>query len=135
VPARARAVDERLMQPVRALVGDATHLLVSPDGQLNLIPFQALVDERGKYLIEKYSFSYLTSGRDLLRMQVARQSQSPPVVMAAPAFGDPRLIASRNQSNGTRLTGSSHAQIDYSQIFFGPLPGVKNAATKGHLSY
>ena len=43
----ARAVDEKLMRPVRAIVGDATQLLVSPDGELNLIPFEALVDDAG----------------------------------------------------------------------------------------
>lgn len=42
----ARAVDEKVMQPVSALVGDATQLLVSTDGALNLIPFEALVDEQ-----------------------------------------------------------------------------------------
>jgi CHAT domain-containing protein len=60
----ARTVDERIMQPVRGLAGDATHLLISPDGPLNLIPFEALVDEQGRFLIERYGLSYLTSGRD-----------------------------------------------------------------------
>ena len=72
----ARAVDEKVMQAVRALAGDATHLLVAPDGALNLIPFEALVDERGQYLVQHYAFSYLTSGRDLLRMQVATEPES-----------------------------------------------------------
>jgi CHAT domain-containing protein len=63
----ARAVDEKVMQPLRALLGEATHILVSPDGALDLIPFEALVDEQDRYLIERYSFTYLTSGRDLLR--------------------------------------------------------------------
>ncbi|MGH9902303.1 MAG: tetratricopeptide repeat protein, partial [Pyrinomonadaceae bacterium] len=63
----ARAVDERVMRPVRAFVGDAAQLLVSPDGELNLIPFEALVDERHRFLVERYAFTYLTSGRDLLR--------------------------------------------------------------------
>ena len=85
----ARVVDEKVMRPVRALTGDATQLLVSPDGELNLIPFEALVDERGRYLIERYSFTYVTSGRDLLRMQVARESKSKPMVVANPSFGEP----------------------------------------------
>ncbi|HEV8483750.1 MAG TPA: tetratricopeptide repeat protein, partial [Blastocatellia bacterium] len=63
----ARAMDEKVMRPVRALLGDATHLLVSPDGALNLIPFEAFVDEQNRYLVERYAFTYLTSGRDLLR--------------------------------------------------------------------
>ena len=84
-----RAVDERVMQPVRALTGDAAQLLVSPDGGLNLIPFAALADEQGRYLIERYSINYLTSGRDLLRLQTARQSRSAPLVLADPVFGEP----------------------------------------------
>src|SRR5262249_26699325 len=36
----ARAVDEKVMQPLRALLGEATHILVSPDGALDLIPFE-----------------------------------------------------------------------------------------------
>jgi hypothetical protein len=47
----ARAADERVMRPVRALLGDATHLLVSPDGELNLIPFEALMMSGNKVSI------------------------------------------------------------------------------------
>src|SRR4029077_16845840 len=68
----ARAADEKLMQPIRAAVADAKRLLISPDGPLNLMPFEVLRDERGRYAVERYAISYLTSGRDLLRMQVPR---------------------------------------------------------------
>src|SRR5262249_47382426 len=60
----ARALDEQVMRPVRALLGETRRVLISPDGELNLIPFAALVDEQGHYLVERYSISYLTSGRD-----------------------------------------------------------------------
>ena len=119
----ARAVDEKLMRPVRELAGDATRLLVSPDGELNLIPFEALIDERGRYLVERYAFNYLTSGRDLLRLQTRRESKSPPVVVADPAFGEPAAIASRGGAVGS-ADAASRTHLDYSQIFFGPLPGV-----------
>src|SRR5580658_6681966 len=36
----ARALDEKIMRPVRELASDATQLLISPDGELNLIPFE-----------------------------------------------------------------------------------------------
>ena len=64
------ALEDAVMRPLRGLVGDSTHLLISPDGALNLIPFEALLDERGRYLVQRYRCTYLTSGRDLLRMQV-----------------------------------------------------------------
>lgn len=118
----ARAVEEKLMRPVRDLAGDAKHLLISPDGKLNLIPFEALVDEQGRYLVERYAFAYLTSGRDLLRLQTPRDSRSSPVVLADPAFGDPALIASSDASSNANA--ASRAQFNYSQAFFGPLPGI-----------
>ena len=31
----ARVVDEKLMEPIRSLLGDAKHCLISPDGELN----------------------------------------------------------------------------------------------------
>ena len=86
---RARALDEQIMGPLQAAIGGARRLLVSPDGRLNLLPFEALIDARGRFRIEGYAISYLTSGRDLLRMQVARASGSAPVILADPLFGEP----------------------------------------------
>jgi hypothetical protein len=40
----ARALDEKVMRPIRPLWGDARLILLSPDGPLNLIPFGVLVD-------------------------------------------------------------------------------------------
>jgi CHAT domain-containing protein/tetratricopeptide (TPR) repeat protein len=82
----ARQVDAQVMQPLRALLGDTKHLLISPDGMLNLLPFAALVDEQNQYLLENYTISYLTSGRDLLRLQVARAPKSGPLIVADPDF-------------------------------------------------
>ena len=113
----ARRVDALVMQPVRDLVGDIRHLLISPDGSLNLIPFAALLDARDQFLIERYAITYLTSGRDLHRLLVPRESRGQPVVVAAPAFGEPALVA-------TKKDPATREQVDYSQVFFGPLPGV-----------
>lgn len=83
----ARRLDERIMRPVRKLLGETRRVFLSPDGALNLLPFAALVDESGKYLVESYSITYLTSGRDLLRLQVRAESPGgPPVVIANPSF-------------------------------------------------
>lgn len=122
VTALARAVDRLLMQPVRRLVGESTHLLVSPDGQLNLIPFAALIDEHNRYLIERYTLTYLTSGRDLLRLRAPVEGRGAPVVVALPDFGDPALLASPGAARKSPSPGAP--RVDESQIFFGPLPGV-----------
>jgi len=66
----ARELDKVVMQPVRAVLGGVSQVYVAPDGSLGVIPFAALVGEDGRELIETYSFTYLTSGRDLLRLSV-----------------------------------------------------------------
>jgi CHAT domain-containing protein/Tfp pilus assembly protein PilF len=126
----ARSVDDMIMRPLRPLVGKATQLLVSPDGMLNLIPFEALVDENGRYLIERYSFSYLTSGRDLLRLQVPRASRSEPIVFAAPTFGEPAISVSTSRSARSR-TSASRTKLkidtrnqDLSNVYFSSLAGT-----------
>jgi CHAT domain-containing protein/Tfp pilus assembly protein PilF len=83
----ARALDRLLMEPIRALLGETRWVFLSPDAALNLVPFGALVDERGHYLVERYLFFYLTSGRDLLRLgdEPAPQREAP-LILAAPAF-------------------------------------------------
>lgn len=86
----ARALDALVMQPIRRLLGETRSVFLSPDGDLNLVPFAALLDEEGHYLIERYSFTYLMSGRDLRRFgfRLARNvtPREPPVILAAPDF-------------------------------------------------
>ena len=152
----ARAMDELLMQPVRVLLsdmpGNASNLLISPDSSLNLIPFAALVDEQDKYLIERYSITYLTSGRDLLRLQTSEPSKSAPLVVANPDFDSFSTIAMKgSRAYGKSLAGKKAARssrrggliIDKSvddleeardlvlvptQLYFNPLPSTKDEA-------
>ena len=118
----ARALDEKVMRPVRKLVGDIRTLLLSPDGALNLIPFGALVDEQKRFLIESYSFTYLTSGRDLLRLQAHTPSQQGPVVVANPMFDLGNSAIANNQVADQRT--ESRRSIDFTRRSFDPLPGA-----------
>ncbi len=84
--ALGRVVDALVMQKIRPHLSD--HVLIAPDGALNLVPFGALVDEHGRFAVQQYRFTYLTSGRDLLRLDLAAASRSKPTVVADPEFGD-----------------------------------------------
>ena len=121
---RARSMYERVLQPLHDSLSGARRILISPDGELNLIPFAALADAHGHYLLERYSFTYLTSGRDLLRLQARPESKGPPTVVADPAFGAPALVASDDRSGADDPEPGKRVKFDYSQIFFSPLPGV-----------
>jgi CHAT domain-containing protein len=55
---------------------------------------------------------------------VARESKTAPLVVADPSFGDPPVLGERDAAQRDGGGNSSGARIDYSQVFFGPLPGV-----------
>jgi CHAT domain-containing protein/tetratricopeptide (TPR) repeat protein len=82
-----RQLDAKVMAPVRARLGDTHRLLLAPDGALNLVPFAALVGDDGHYLLERYAITYLTSGRDLLRLANPAPPRETPLIVADPAFG------------------------------------------------
>jgi CHAT domain-containing protein len=118
----SRALDARLMEPLRPLGLTGKHLVLSPDGELNLLAFESLLDEQGHYLVENFPVSYVTTGRDLLRMQVARTSQSVPVVVANPNFGDPD-----EGRPGTVTQASMHRGVTpgaQDDLYFAPLAGT-----------
>jgi CHAT domain-containing protein len=130
----ARRVDEKVMQPVRALLGSTRRVLIAPDGALNLAPFAALVDEQGRYLVRRYEFSYLTSGRDLLRLPVKQPGKRSAMVLADPAFGDlpgaekaqERRLKYRPASSASApTTGNASILAD---AYFPPLSGTAGEA-------
>jgi len=98
--AAGRALDELVTRPLRRLLGDAKTVLISPDAALNLVPFAALVDERGRYLVENYTFNYLTSGRDLLRFAAREPNRQPPLVFADPSYDSAPAAAAGGNGGG-----------------------------------
>jgi CHAT domain-containing protein/Tfp pilus assembly protein PilF len=120
----ARAVDEVVMRPVRKLLGSSKEILISPDGDLNLIPLAALIDEQQHFLVENFTFTYLSSGRDLLRLQNPPASGHQAVVIADPQFDEPR------KSNAAVMPvsrGSGQRSMDF-QERFAPLAATADEA-------
>ncbi len=80
----AKALSALVFAPLYTALGDARTVYLSPDAQLNHIDFGALVDDSGKYLIENYQFSYVSSSRDLFRHH--GQISDGTVVFTSPDF-------------------------------------------------
>ena|GEM_PF-5833597 len=93
-------------------------------------PLYRQAEER--FLVKNYAFTYLTSGRDLLKLTNSNPSQEPPLIIANPNFEVPAEIASLdNEEAGgeevERLTSSiDNRSIDISQIPSPSLPGTKD---------
>jgi CHAT domain-containing protein len=82
----ARQLHQKLLAPLESYL-QSKHLLIAPDGQLNTLPFAALIDANGRYLLKKHTLTYLVSGRELPRLaQSSLAPQSSPLVIGGPDF-------------------------------------------------
>jgi CHAT domain-containing protein len=116
-------------------LGQTRHVFISPEGSLNLIPFAALVDRNDRYLVERYSFTYLSSGRDLLRLRARPESRDEPLIVADPAFGKAaggEVAGAEQLGRGLGLPSAgkqnSGPQNGFSRLYFRPLPGTASEA-------
>jgi CHAT domain-containing protein/Tfp pilus assembly protein PilF len=109
----ARRLHSRVLQPLQDLIGAKRTLLIAPDGVLNLLPFAALRDSRGRYILETHTVSYVTGGRDLLRPRSDVARGEAVAIFADPTFGG---------------TGPSNGASQTPPFTFGPLPGTREEA-------
>ena len=132
--ASAMTAYAKILQPIANVFGDATHLILAPDGELQLIPFDTLMDVKGRYLVERYSTTYVTAGQDLLRLQVVAPSKNKPLIVADPFFGEPGSEDVAEAKTATAMSSKKSAPggarrsvtvgQDLSAIYFAPLAGT-----------
>jgi CHAT domain-containing protein len=111
-----RELYERVMGPASSLLDGVEHVFLAPDDLLSLVPFGALVDDDGRYLVSRYTLTYLTTGRDLVRGRSAAPARSPPLLLGEPDFDLPRP----GEGGAPAGAGSSV----FSRMRFAPLPGT-----------
>jgi len=86
--------------------GAAIHRLrVAPDGMLNLVPFGALSDGTGHFLIERFATSYVSASRDLAAPETPFSPAATSIVIAVSPGGGAKPLPSTTPSSGT-LTAS-----------------------------
>lgn len=76
----------KVFEPIIKYIGNSKHIFLSPDGNLNLLPFDIFITPEGKYLIEEYQLNYISAGRDFVRFQGERVKGKEIVIMANPDF-------------------------------------------------
>jgi CHAT domain-containing protein/Tfp pilus assembly protein PilF len=128
---RLDALSRLVLQPLLPCIGTGKKWLISPDGNLWLLPWEALTLKDGKYVIEHYQLSYLTSGRDLLPLPATKVKPTAPLVLADPDFDlDPskanaerkRLLAQGEDEHAPR--GQSRA------LHLGSVPRLPGTAAE-----
>jgi len=65
----SRALYDKVWKPIERQVSKEDLIFIAPDGGLNIISLAGLMDDDGKYLVERQPMHYLSSGRDLMRLK------------------------------------------------------------------
>ncbi len=109
-----KALYDLTMAKIIPKLGNSTNILVAPDGALNVVPFSALVDDKKEFLVKKYTFTYLTSGRDLLRLQAKTKAQGGGVLFADPKFDGTGKVDKNTTTRGSR--SADLASLQWTQL-------------------
>jgi CHAT domain-containing protein len=121
VKQHSAALFAKLLAPLRVHLRGVEHLLLSPDGELNLVPMAALMDESGAYFGERVEVSYLTSGRDLLRFDAEPSTIAETVVVGNPDYGRRAAVMPGDKPS---LQPQRSADLDRGGLLFRPLGGT-----------
>jgi len=119
-------IRQQIFDPLRPLLDGKSRLLIVPDGQLSLLPFDILPLTSGRSMIDDFDISFLSSGRDVLRYDERHEVQhSAPAVVAGPEF---TLRLTPNEEISAQRSVDSDSQVRSLQdlgMQFPPLPGAK----------
>ncbi len=98
---------ELLWKPLAALVGEASTVLVSPDGFLGELPFGILPDGEGHFLIERHRIAYLSDATRLVEQDGPASEREGAVL----AVGDVNYYKRQDWEAGQALAmAASHSR-------------------------
>ena len=118
----SRNLFQLLIKPAQAQLAGKKALVIVPDGPLWNLPFQALLGDDNRYLLEEHAISYVSSLTVLREMMRARQRSRP----ETPAPQSTTLLAMANPVLGNETT--KRAAVVYRGESLGPLPEAQREA-------
>jgi CHAT domain-containing protein/tetratricopeptide (TPR) repeat protein len=84
-----RSLSGKLRPVIARIEADATirRIRIASDGMLNLVPFAALSDAHGRFLIERFSISYISASRDLVQSPAFSGLSGSTIIALSPGAG------------------------------------------------
>jgi CHAT domain-containing protein/Tfp pilus assembly protein PilF len=129
----SRKVYDMVFGPLKKELGEVREIFISPDGNLNLIPFEVLQGPDGRFLIEDYTFNYLAAGRDVLGFGEIKEQGGKALLMGDPDFD---MGTKEKDATLTRLALTREGQgelairsPDMRGLHFSKLPGTREEVT------
>jgi CHAT domain-containing protein len=127
---QAAALYQKLLAPVEELVTAHPRIVVLPHGALATLPFEALVDGSGRFLVESHEVSYGQSATVALEDTSEHAAARRPFVgMGDPVYDWPAFASSR--AEGVPVSGRGIARYQQAHVRGGlaRLPGTAKEVT------
>ncbi len=119
-------LSDQLLKPLLPQLSGSRQWFLSPDGELNRVPFAALPapQQPNQPLAAAVQLRVLTTGRDLVRLQHSTTRSQASLVMANPSFDRAGRGTALASANGSQPGGQARS-ADLGSTRWEPLPGTK----------
>jgi len=125
-----------VFKPLLKELGNKSEIFISPDGNLNLIPFEVLQGPEGRFLIEDYTFNYLAAGRDIVGFGEIKERGRKALLMGDPDFdlGEAGKDSSLRELALTSVENTEEhmRSVDMRGFHFTRLPGTREEVRTIH---
>ncbi len=115
--------------PIEKELGGRQQIYLSPDGNLNLIPFEVFYEPGTGFLIENYTFNYVSSGRDILGFGETKETGSKALLIGDPDFDmkieEPYVVANTAEAE-LKPDTITQRSIMIGNLRFDRLPGTRD---------
>lgn len=85
----AAYLHEKLILPIKSRLSQVERLILIPDDELNFLPFEALQDDQGRYLVQLYAIQYQFSVQFLENL---READHPRNLLAFAPFANQNFV-------------------------------------------
>lgn len=111
--------------PIAHAAAGHSRVIISPDGELNFLPFAALLTTNGTYLCEEFDIGYVTCARDIVRSG-CDSTTNPPSLFGDPEFGQKETSSGYLDRRVTfRSVFDDSDRTAFGLVGFPPLPGTR----------
>jgi CHAT domain-containing protein len=119
-----------LLQPIEPYLSSGQHLYISPDGNLNLIPFEVLMNAQGSHVIDNHQISYISAGRDIVRLEDREEphKRGMALILSDPDYDFGLSEAQRKESGSSKTAGAASSPKPFELAYFSRLPDTKDEA-------
>ena len=119
-------VGNLVIKPLNKFIEDNETIFISPDAELNRIPFAAINSHKGSNLLgEVVDLRLLTTGRDLLKLaNKSNNSNKESLVVANPNFDKRINTSNKNYSIALKASKTQQRSGEFTFQSWNPLPGT-----------